>query len=216
MPIKEERFKVGGISEHDGESQIYFDEDLRFITLSGAISWKVADVFFNTLTAFEVKDPAKPVAIYINSEGGEVYAVWKTYDHMRHSRYPIITVAAGLVYSGGLMLFMAGDKRLMFPHAILRFHELWREHEGKEYPRDSAEADRHHQDMHKKIISLFRKRGAKMSLEMIKEYLHIQRRVDAKTARKLGLAHKIINPRQKHLLKLNAHQKNLLGLDETH
>lgn len=217
MPIRGELIKsISSDLECKGESQIYFDEDLRFITVSGVISWKAADVFFNTLTAFEVKDLAKPITVFINSDGGDIYAAWKVYDHMRYISCPIITVAAGLAFSGGLIIFMAGDKRLMHTHAILRFHEPWRQTENPEFPRDSAEANKHHQYLYRNLCAMFLERGVRISKKQLVNYLLISKRVDAKTAVKLGLAHKIITPRQKVPLELNDHQKNLLDLNETH
>ena len=202
--------------EGAGGGRIYFDKALRFITISGAISEELADIFFNTLTDFEAKNPKKAVALFLNSEGGELYSTWKMYDHALHYRVPLITIAAGLCYSGGLMLFMAGDKRLILPHATLRFHAPWRQTDGKEYPADSAEASRHHQVLYRQMRAMFRERGVKMTMGKLKHYFNIQKRLTAEEAVKLGLAHQILVPRGKFPLALNAYQKNLLDLNEPH
>ena len=208
MTIRSELIKATR-SEGDGESQIYFDEDLRFMTISGIINWKMADMVFNTLTDFETKgkNPAKPVSVLINSEGGDILAGFKIYDHMRHYSTPYITIAAGIGCSAGLIIYMAGDRRLMFPHAVLRFHEPWRQSEDKAYPRESEEASRFHQLLFRQMIDVFLKREVKMSKKQIKDYLLVSKRIDAGTAVKLRLAHRIIAPNPKAPLRFNDYQR---------
>ena len=78
---------------------LYFNKNLRLISISGVITWSLADEFFNILIGFESLQSKKPLTIYINSEGGDTYAMFKIYDHIRNSQLPVVTVVAGYASS---------------------------------------------------------------------------------------------------------------------
>lgn len=75
------------------------------------------------LMYLEQKDPEKEITLFINSSGGEVYSGLTVYDYMRMMRSPIRTVCAGTAASMASILFLAGDKREMFPHSQLMIHD---------------------------------------------------------------------------------------------
>ena len=65
-----------------------------------------------------------PIKIYINSNGGEIDDMWSLIDIMLHSKSPIYTYCTGYAYSAGFLIFLAGSKRFMSPHARLMFHQM--------------------------------------------------------------------------------------------
>lgn len=65
----------------------------------------------------------KPIKIYINSPGGIVSSAFSLIDAMLISETPIITIGMGIVYSAASMIFVAGHKRLVFPHSTFMIHD---------------------------------------------------------------------------------------------
>ncbi len=186
-----------------GEScsgSVYFDERKRLITVSGEITFQLADTFFNTLSDFEPKTPKEkplPLSIYINNCGGELSSAFKMCDHMRNSPCPITTIVAGLAFSGGLMLFAAGDRRLVFPHATLGFHLPYKSSE-REDPYEAHANAVHHRIVWMQIFNMF-KGIVNINKTTLESYFRASVQIDAGRAIEIGLAHAIISPPQKKL-----------------
>lgn len=198
------RNKKPSDNESNGEEvgKLYFNKNLRIISISGIISWQLADEFFNVLTGFESMQSRKPITIYINSEGGDTYAMLKIYDHMRNSSLSVVTIVAGSASSAGFIIFMAGDLRKAFPNAILGFHAptVYFFAEGSEGPAEAAESALHQNRLLNAMVRIV-KNNSNMPEKTIRKYFRILTRIDAKTALKFGLAHEIINTPKKILPK---------------
>lgn len=69
------------------------------------------------------EDPDEEITLYINSPGGEVNSGLALYDCMQLVETPIRTVCTGLAASMGSVIFLAGDRREMFPHAQIMIHD---------------------------------------------------------------------------------------------
>lgn len=67
--------------------------------------------------------PDEEITLYINSPGGEVSSGLALYDVMKAVSCPIRTVCVGTAASMGALLFAAGDKREMLPHARVMIHD---------------------------------------------------------------------------------------------
>lgn len=65
----------------------------------------------------------KPIKIYINSGGGELYATFTIIDAIKMSKTPVYTINIGSAYSGGFFIFISGHKRLAYPKATFLYHE---------------------------------------------------------------------------------------------
>lgn len=181
---------------------LYFNKNLRIISISGVISWQLADEFFNILTGFESMQSRKPITIYINSEGGDTYAMFKIYDHIRNSPLYVVTIVAGSASSAGFIIFLAGDLRQTLPNAVLGFHAptVYFCAEGSEGPAEADESALHQNRLLNAMIRIV-KDSSNMPEKKIKKYFRILTRIDAKTALKFGLAHQIISPPKKVLPK---------------
>ncbi len=68
-------------------------------------------------------DPQGEITLFINSPGGEVSSGLAIYDVMNSVTCPIRTVCVGLAASMGAILFAAGDRRDILPHARVMIHD---------------------------------------------------------------------------------------------
>ena len=68
-------------------------------------------------------EDAKPIKIYINSDGGSVSAVFAIIDLLLMSHTPVITIGLGKCYSSGGLLLMAGHERLLLPNCTVLIHD---------------------------------------------------------------------------------------------
>lgn len=68
-------------------------------------------------------DPEKEITMYINSPGGSVIDGLALYDVMAAVSCPIRTVCVGMAASMGSLLFAAGNKRDILPHAKVMIHD---------------------------------------------------------------------------------------------
>ena len=75
------------------------------------------------LMYLEQQKPGEEITLYINSLGGEVLSGLTVYDYMRMMQSPVRTVCTGTAASMASILFLAGEKREMFPHSQLMIHD---------------------------------------------------------------------------------------------
>lgn len=85
-----------------------------------------------------------PIDVVVNTEGAYVYQAFAIYDLLRASKCHIRTFGLGTVMSGGVIIFMAGDDRMMFANARMMMHEASFDHSGmtlteKEMETEAAE-----------------------------------------------------------------------------
>lgn len=67
----------------------------------------------------------EPIDVVINTEGSLVYQALAIYDLLCASPCKIRTYGLGAVMSGGAIMMMAGDERVMYPNATMLIHEAW-------------------------------------------------------------------------------------------
>ena len=81
--------------------------------------------FFNVMDEEEnipIED-RQPIKIYIDSGGGDLCATLTMIDAIRMSKTPVWTINVGAAYSGGFFTFIAGHKRIAYPHSTFLYHE---------------------------------------------------------------------------------------------
>ena len=72
----------------------------------------------------QVKEEERlPIKIYINTDGGDLYAALSIVDAIKLSKTPIFTIVIGTAFSGGFFISMVGHKRFCYPNASFMFHE---------------------------------------------------------------------------------------------
>ena len=97
----------------------------RIIILGTPINDQIANLTVTQLLWLASEDSAKPIRMYINSPGGQVYAGMAIYDTMQQVECPVSTVAVGFTASFGTILLAAGTKgmRYALPNATIHLHQ---------------------------------------------------------------------------------------------
>lgn len=97
----------------------------RIIMLGTPINDQIANLIVAQLLYLAREDPAKPIRLYINSPGGQVYSGMAIYDTMQQIECPVSTVAVGFTASFGTVLLTAGTKgmRYALPNATIHMHQ---------------------------------------------------------------------------------------------
>lgn len=65
----------------------------------------------------------EPITLFIHSYGGDLDQSQFFCDLVETSHIPVITVAAGVAMSAGLLIFLSGKKRYAFKHSQLLIHQ---------------------------------------------------------------------------------------------
>lgn len=87
-----------------------------------------AESFRNDLYDFNQENPNKPVVIFIDTYGGEVYSLFamieilQEFKHVTKNEIPVVTVAVGKAMSCGAHLLAEGDIRVAYPNAKILLH----------------------------------------------------------------------------------------------
>src|SRR5262245_8069273 len=81
----------------------------RIIFVNGQVEDAMAVLVCAQLLFLEAENPAKEIAMYINSPGGVVTSGFAIYDTMQWIKCPVATVCMGTAYSMGSFLLMAGE-----------------------------------------------------------------------------------------------------------
>lgn len=97
----------------------------RIIMLGTPIVDQISNLIVAQLLYLAREDPSKPIRLYINSPGGQVYSGMAIYDTMQQIECPISTVAVGFTASFGTVLLTAGTKgmRYALPNATIHMHQ---------------------------------------------------------------------------------------------
>lgn len=83
-----------------------------------------ARAFVKVLHYQSRQDPSSPIVIYIDSNGGDAYALLTMIGAMEQIPNPIITCAMSKAMSAGAMLLACGDTRYASQHASIMIHEI--------------------------------------------------------------------------------------------
>ena len=97
----------------------------RIVFLGSPIDDQVANSVVAQMLILAREDPTKPIRLYINSPGGQVYSGLAIYDTMQQIECPVSTVAVGFTASFGTVLLTAGTAgmRYALPNATIHLHQ---------------------------------------------------------------------------------------------
>lgn len=186
-----------GTQEHDYDESggIFHDEDTRTICLIGNIDWKQLANLHGVLLDF-FKKP-RPITLFICSYGGFVSEATAIYDLIKTSPVPITTIGYGYLESGGLLIYLAGHKRLLLPHARFMFH--WAvQGVHSELDQDFLKREGGYLLPINQAIKKIIKENTKLSTRQINTFLHDFKTLSAEEAIRYGLAHEIIHTLPKY------------------
>ena len=96
----------------------------RQILMSGEVSEELADKICRQLLILEA-DSDKPIYLYIDSPGGDVYAGFAIFDTIRFINAPVYTIGMGLIASAAALILLAAPKerRLGFSNSSYLIHQ---------------------------------------------------------------------------------------------
>ena len=95
----------------------------REIFLTSQVDVDSCNELLKQLIYLNNKDSESEITLYINSPGGAVDSGLAVYDCIRMIKAPVRTVCTGTAASMGAIIFLAGDKREMFPHTQIMIHD---------------------------------------------------------------------------------------------
>lgn len=65
----------------------------------------------------------KPIKLYINSVGGEIFNAMNLVDVIEHSITPVIGVGFGIIASAAFHIYIACHERIAFPNSVFLMHD---------------------------------------------------------------------------------------------
>jgi len=97
----------------------------RIVFLGTPVTDDVANVVMAQLLHLESEDPDKDIAIYINSPGGSITALFAIYDTMEFIKCDVQTICMGQAASAAAVLLASGakGKRLALPNSRVLLHQ---------------------------------------------------------------------------------------------
>ena len=95
----------------------------REVELVGEVTAETVNALVRQLRYLQRQDPEGEITLYINSPGGEVASGLALYDVIAALRCPLRTICVGTAASMAALIFAAGKRREMLPHARLMIHD---------------------------------------------------------------------------------------------
>ena len=97
----------------------------RLIVLGTEVESQMANLIVAQLLFLNREDPERPIQMYIQSPGGEIYAGLAIYDAMQQISAPVSTTAMGITASFGTTVLIAGTagRRYALPNATIHMHQ---------------------------------------------------------------------------------------------
>jgi len=113
------------VIESTGRGERAFDIYSRLlkdgiIFLGTPIDDQVANLVMAQMLFLESEDPDRDIRIYINSPGGDIYALLSIYDTMQYVRNDVSTTVMGMAASAAAVILAAGTKGKRFALANSR------------------------------------------------------------------------------------------------
>ncbi len=131
-------FYCDGIQEVNDEKEMFAKTTFssmehRLFFIYGEINERTCSEIAYTIALINLEDEKKdnsknskrkPIRIFINSYGGSAYDMWILVDTIMSSTTPVYTYCCGYAMSAAFIVFLAGHRRFMSPHATLMYHQL--------------------------------------------------------------------------------------------
>lgn len=104
----------------------------RQILVSGEIDEDLAHAVIGKILLLEALSPTKPIYVYIDSPGGDVYSGFAILDMLRFVKPSVKTIGAGLVASAASLVLLGAKKqnRFALPNSQYLIHQPLSEMRG--------------------------------------------------------------------------------------
>ena len=136
------------------------------------------------------KAEPKPIKIYINSEGGEIFAAIPLIDAITNSKIPIHTYIEGIAASAASLISMAGHRRFITKNSFMLIHQLSATVLGGKYEEFRDELKNQEKIMHT-VKNIYLEKG-KLNEDQLTDLMKHDLWLDAETVLKYGFADEII------------------------
>ena len=108
------------------DNHIIFNVEKRRVYIFCKINRDATLEMQSLLDEFKENDIGKnnnePVTVVLNTEGGSAFQGLAIYDLLKSCGFKLKTIVLGEVASAGVVIFLAGDERLMHKNAAIHFH----------------------------------------------------------------------------------------------
>src|SRR5919201_6119243 len=118
------------VIENTGRFERAFDIYSRLlkdgiIFIGTPIDDQVANLVMAQMLFLESEDPDRDINLYINSPGGDIYALLSIYDTMQYVRNDVSTTVMGMAASAAAVILAAGSKgkRYALPNSRVLIHQ---------------------------------------------------------------------------------------------
>lgn len=162
----------------------------RIVFIRGVIDQNLADSIVAQLLFLEANDNEVDINMYINSQGGEIDAMYAIFDTINYVKPDVATMGFGRCISAASLLLAAGTKgkRSILPNTNVMIHELSGGVTGK--AGDMRGNYRHIEDIYEKMarhyVQLTGQKLVKVKKDMERDHF-----LTAEEAVKYGLVDKI-------------------------
>lgn len=192
VPIVVEKDPHGNERSYDIYSRLLKD---FIVFVTGPIEMAMANTFIAQMLYLESEDPDRQINVYINSQGGEVYAARAMYDTMRHVKNPVSTINVGLAASAGAMLLAGGDDKLRYalPGSYAMIHQVLGGAEGQ--ATDVEITAKHMVELKKKYANIIAERTGQ-DMDKVMKDIERDNWMNAEESKNYGLIDKIMEPKE--------------------
>ena len=131
-------------SSYKDHGTYYFNGSVEASTITPCIEWILDE---------NVKMENQELTLIINSPGGYVTECFALLDIIKGSNLKVNTVGLGMIASCGLLMFLAGEKRILTPNTYVMAHQYSSGNYGKYH---ELLAGRKEEDwFHERLVQIF-------------------------------------------------------------
>lgn len=142
----------------------------------------------NEANSHAVLSTPSTVHLHISSNGGDAWAGFSAYHHLRRNPVVLTTYVDGMVASAATFLLMAGSRRVCMKYGFVLIHQVSTGFFGKYNEMIDEMANTH--DLMQACRSLYAEH-TKMNAERLEELLKSERAVNATSCLEDGIVHLI-------------------------
>lgn len=166
------------------------------ITIYGMINEEVAELFFKQFSILAMREDLREIGVIINSSGGYLSSALSITNLIEASSTPVKTVCVHTAKSGGLLVLMSGDYRMVTHNASLMSH---RYRGGKIGDHEDLVAIRKQEDWdHKSMIDFYIRRSNLNTKEEVEKFLlkESETHLTPRQALKYGLIDRVLKQKK--------------------
>lgn len=99
-------------------NNVYFHDDVTTENITKLVNE------LNVATTYAMKNKIPQVHVFIQTDGGNIYAGFSGMRHIEKNPIPVVTHVDGWVASAGTFMFLGGHRRIMPKYSQMCIHQL--------------------------------------------------------------------------------------------